>query len=80
MSSTRCPHLYHLGRELLEAYRQVSNADLFRSSYGLDSANSIVIIHRKMAEHRGSCPLCRQMERDAVGSLTKSAVGSSVSG
>jgi hypothetical protein len=55
----------HLGRELIEAYRQVGDTDIFCLTQNLDGPDAILSVHRKMAEHRRSCFLCKQSEGDS---------------
>ena len=80
MNAFRCPHLDRLGRELIEAYRQVSDVDIFCLTRDLDCADAVASVHQKMAEHRGSCPLCKQAESDAVRStrMSPSSISRSV--
>jgi hypothetical protein len=66
MNSYRCPYLDQLGRELIDTYRQVGADGLF--------CNAIVGLHHRMTEHRSSCPLCQQAERESLRSITKAAV------
>ena len=65
MNSIRCPELDRLGRELIEAYRQVGDADVFCLSYDLNGSDAVFNVHHKMAEHRRSCFLCQQAEHHA---------------
>jgi hypothetical protein len=39
----------HLGRELIEAYRQVGDTDIFCPTRNLDGPDEIVAMHHKMA-------------------------------
>ena len=66
MEHLRCPQLDRLGRELIEAYRQVGDTDLFCLRPDLDGEDVVGDVHRKMAEHRRSCFLCKQVERSTV--------------
>jgi hypothetical protein len=62
MDTFRCPHLDQLGRELVDAYRNAEDRDIFCISAGLGLPNEIEALHLAMAEHRRVCPLCLQGE------------------
>ena len=66
MDYLRCPHLDRLGREPIEAYRYAGDTDLFCLPNDLDGPGAISNVHRKMAEHRKSCHLCAQVERNGL--------------
>jgi len=63
MTTFRCPELDRLGRELIEAYRNAEDYDIFCISAGLDIPNQIEAVHLAMAEHRRVCLVCFQIER-----------------
>jgi hypothetical protein len=62
MNYLRCPHLDQLGRKLIEAYRRVSDEDICCFAHDINGAEPLVNIHRQMALHRSSCPICQQAE------------------
>jgi hypothetical protein len=62
MDTFRCPDLDQLGRELVEAYRNAEDCEIFCISAGLGLPSEIEAIHLAMAEHRRVCPLCLQRE------------------
>ena len=62
MNSLRCPRLDRLGRDLIEAYRQVGDADILSLPQHPEGSELFLCVHRKMAEHRRSCFLCQQSE------------------
>jgi len=74
MDSLRCPELDRLGRELIEAYRQIGDTDIFSLTRTLEGPDAILSVHRKMVEHRRSCFLCQQAERTPVRSTRSVAV------
>lgn len=62
MDTFRCSHLDQLGRELVEAYRNAEDRELFCVSAGLGLPHEIEALHLAMAEHCRICPLCLQGE------------------
>jgi hypothetical protein len=62
MDTFRCPDLDQLGRELIDAYRNAADCEIFCISAGLGLPNEIKALHLAMAEHRRVCPLCLQRE------------------
>ena len=62
MDTFRCPDLDQLDHELIEAYRNTEDRDLFCISAGLGLPNEIEALHLAMAEHCRVCPLCLQEE------------------
>jgi hypothetical protein len=74
MNYLRCPHLDQLGRELIEAYRRVSDAEIFCLTHDLNGADPIISVHRQMASHRSSCPICKQAESYSTRTATNVTV------
>ena len=60
MNLSRCPDLDRLNRELIEAYRRIEDRDIFCLDPGNDQSSEVAAIHRLMADHCKTCPLCRQ--------------------
>lgn len=59
MNTLRCPGMDRLGRNLIDAYRDMDNADVFGLASGMTpETNRVSQIHREMAEHRRNCPIC----------------------
>jgi hypothetical protein len=59
MNTLQCPHLDRLGRELIDAYRNLDDDEVFALGGADSSENPIQKIHREMAEHRQMCAICR---------------------
>jgi len=63
MNTYRCPDLAKLGRELIQAYRNLDDRTIFELSVGPEGdQNQVRAIHLAMAEHRSTCPLCHERE------------------
>ena len=63
MNTYRCPDLGKLGRELIQDYRNLDDRTIFELSVGPEGdQNQVRAIHLAMAEHRSTCPLCREYE------------------
>jgi hypothetical protein len=79
MNYLRCPQIDQLGRELIEAYRQVGDTDTFSRSECFHLPTVLLNIHHKLAEHRRACYLCSQLEANRTDYLS-SRVPSPTSG
>ena len=62
MNLSRCPDLDRLNRELIEAYRRIEDRDIFC----YDQTDEVSKIHKLMAYHCKTCPLCLQQASDPL--------------
>jgi hypothetical protein len=72
MNDLRCPHLDRLGRELIDAYRNLDDHGLL-PLYGSPD-HPVRQIHLAMTEHRKGCAICQQRahERERAAMLVDS--------
>jgi len=64
MHDLRCPHMDLLGNRLIEAYRRISDAEIFADS-GVNcekAEREIASVRQEMANHRHECFLCRTLQ------------------
>ena len=73
MSSFHCPHLDVLGRELIDAYRNVPDDQLFAITLNMPD-NPIWTLHHAIADHRSVCPLCRSNQGIGTEEILRSYV------
>ena len=61
MDAFRCPHLDVLGRQYIEAFRRVSEGELFYQTAGEKAfaLHDLQELSETLVLHRTVCPLCR---------------------
>jgi hypothetical protein len=70
MNDLRCPHVDVLGNRLIEAYRKLSDAEIFVDSISTQAQAEMemVAIKQEIVRHRQECFLCQaaQCRQEAI--------------